>query len=575
MDEWREDTQPERYEGASAIEKNAGDEDLRETRVLPLREKPADTDVRDAGPGSLEDRWARLGVFPSGNDKTQALPDTAHRAEPPARPGPRADDTRGPAAPGRTAPSGGRPDASWNAGRPAAPGRTTPSESPADGPRGAGRPAASAPGRPDASWNAGRPAAPGRTTPSESPADVPWDTERTTALRVPRQPGGDPGAKPTDLFSRPGGAHSSGDRGATGSPSASRRPSSAPGAAGFPPASGGPSSDAGTAVFPAASGRPSSAPGAADAPTEFLRPSSDTGAPTEFLTPSSDSGAPTEFLRPSSGPGAPTASRAPVRDPWQEEAGDSAAATHDPHEVTVQLDSVQIGEGLELRRAPGRAGGGGQDAAAGPVFVDESGRRSRLYRRIGLAVGLACAGYAVVMVATLLSGNSDAPWMPVPGQEDKPAGQVETTPQPTGTDATPGSGAGLAPSGTPTTGTPTLPAPDTTAPATGGGTGTGNQPDTTDPTPPTTGQNSTNPAAGGDGTTSTPSDDTVSTPPADQPVSETPDPVTTAPTVGGEAGGTDNLAGAPADQPVVADDGSAAQPEPSTTPAAQSPENVV
>ncbi|OKK12778.1 hypothetical protein AMK33_05255 [Streptomyces sp. CB02400] len=282
-------------------------------------------------------------------------------------------------------------------------------------------------------------------------------------------------------------------------------------------------------------------------------------------------------MRPSSGPGAPTAPRTPVRDPWQEEAGDSAAATHDPHEVTVQLDSVQIGEGLELRRTPGHArhAGGGQDAAGGPVFVDESGRRSRLYRRIGLVVGLACAGYAVVMVATLLSGNSDAPWMPVPGQENKPAGQVETTPQPTETDTTPGSGTSLAPGGTPTTGAPTLPAPDATAPATGGGTGTGNQPDATDPTPTATEQNTTDPATGGDDdATSTPPDDTVSTPPADQPVSETPDPVTTAPTGGGEAG-TDDLAGAPADQPVVADDGSAAQPDPSTTPAAQSPENVV
>ncbi|MFF9483262.1 hypothetical protein [Streptomyces sp. NPDC014676] len=533
MENWREDAQPDRPEAVSAFDGNAEDEDLRETRVLPLREKPADADVRDAG--SLDDRWARLGVFPGGDDKTQVLPDTAHRAEPSARPGPRPGDTRGPAAP-----SAGRPDGPWTARRPAAPGRTTPSGSPVDGPR-----------------HAGRPAAPHRTAPSESRPDVPWDTERTTALRVPRQPGGAPGAKPADPSSRPGGARPSGGRGVTGAPPFGT------GAADFPPASAGPSSEAGTAVFPAASGHSSSAPGAADAPTEFLSPSSDSGAPTEFLSPSSDSGA-------------PTASRTSVRDPWQEEAGDSAAATHDPHEVTVQLDSVQIGEGLELRRAPGRAGGGGQDAAGGPVFVDESGRRSRLYRRIGLAVGLACAGYAVVMVATLLSGNSDAPWMPVPGQEDKPAGQVETTPQPTETDATPGSGTGLLPGGTPTTGTPTLPAPDTTAPVAGGGTGTGNQPDAADPTPPTTEQNSTDPAAGGDeDTSSTPSDDTVSTPPADQPVSEIPDPVTTAPTGGGGADGTDDLADAPADQPVVADDGSAAQPDPSTTPAAQSPENVV
>lgn len=510
VEKWREDAQPERPEGVSAFEKNAEDENLRETRVLPLSEKPG-ADLREADAGSIEDRWARLGVFPSGNgnhdnnnDKTQVLPDAAHRAEPPARPEPRSGDGRGPAAPGRTAPSEGRPD----------------------GP-----------------WNAERPAAPRRTTPSESPADDPWDTERTTALRVPRQPGGAPGAsgtpgasgaKTAGPSSRPGGARPSDGHGAAGFPPASRRPSPAPGTTGFPPASG----------------HPSSAPG--------------TG------------GAPTEFLRPASAPGAPTTSRTPVRDPWQEDAGDSAAATHDPHEVTVQLDSVQIGEGLELRRAPGRAGGGGQDAAAGPVFVDESGRRNRLYRRLGLAVGLACAGYAVVMVATLLSGNSDAPWMPVPGQEDKPAGQVETTPGPEETDSTPGSGTSLAPGGTPTTGTPTLPAPGATASATGGGAGTADQPDAADPTPTATRQNTTDPATGGDDdTTSTPPDDTVSTAPVDPPVSEAPDPVTTAPTGGGEAGGTDDLAGAPADRPVVADDDSAAQPDPSTTPTAQSPENVV
>ncbi|MFI1421753.1 hypothetical protein ACH4VX_28050 [Streptomyces sp. NPDC020731] len=511
MEKWREDAQPERPEGVSAFERNAEDEDLRETRVLPLSEKPG-TAPHEADAGSLEDRWARLGVFPGGNDRTQVLPDAAHRAEPSARPGPGTGDGRGPAAPGRTAPSGSRPD----------------------GPR-----------------NAERPAAPHRTTPSGNPADGPWDTERTTALRVPRQPGGilgAPGARTAGPSSRQGGARTSGGHGAAGFPPASRRPSPAPGTTGFPPVSGGSSPGSGTTGLPPASGRPSSAPGTAGAPTEFLRPSSD--------------------------PGAPTTSRTPVRDPWQEGAGDSAAATHDPHEVTVQLDSVQIGEGLELRRAPGRASGG-QDAAAGPVFVDESGRRSRLYRRIGMAVGLACAGYAVVMVATLLSGNSDAPWMPVPGQEDKPAGQVGTTPGPEETGTTPSSGTSLVPGTTPTTGTPTLPAPGATAPATGGGAGTADQPDTADPTPTSTGRNTTNPVTGGDDdATTTPPDDTVSTAPADPPVSEEPDPVTTAPTGGGEAGGTDNVAGAPAGQPVVAD-GSAAQPDPSTTPAAPSPENVV
>ncbi|MEU0675652.1 hypothetical protein ABZ330_22705 [Streptomyces sp. NPDC006172] len=93
---------------------------------------------------------------------------------------------------------------------------------------------------------------------------------------------------------------------------------------------------------------------------------------------------------------------------------------HDPDEVTVQLDSP-----------PGGSRGNGPDASEVPVFVDESGRRSRTFRRIGIAVGLACAAYAVVIVGTLLSGNSSAPWLPVPGpKDDEPARQVDTTPQP-------------------------------------------------------------------------------------------------------------------------------------------------
>ncbi len=134
--------------------------------------------------------------------------------------------------------------------------------------------------------------------------------------------------------------------------------------------------------------------------------------------------------------------------------------------MTVQLDAVQIGAGAVLRRTPGA----GAAPEAAPVFVDESGRRNRLYRRIGLAVGLACAGYAVVMVATLLSGNSDAPWMPVPGQEGKPAEQVETTPGPSATDPVPSSGTSLDPGlGTPTPGASDLPGPGASAPAAGGG----------------------------------------------------------------------------------------------------------
>ncbi|MET8566492.1 hypothetical protein [Streptomyces sp. NPDC004783] len=146
------------------------------------------------------------------------------------------------------------------------------------------------------------------------------------------------------------------------------------------------------------------------------------------------SAAPTRAF-PAPGPG-----NAAPRDPWHETPGvldaDAPAPvtggvdhTHDPHEVTVQLDAVQLGDGV-LRRV---GGSGGKHAAAdvsdGPVFVDESGRRSRRFRRIGIALGVACSVYAVVIVSTLLSGNSDAPWIPVPDQEQgQPAGQVEPSP---------------------------------------------------------------------------------------------------------------------------------------------------
>src|SRR5690606_15009798 len=139
----------------------------------------------------------------------------------------------------------------------------------------------------------------------------------------------------------------------------------------------------------------------------------------------------------------------------------------DPHEVTVQLDAVQFGEGGVLGRAPATPKSGERDGADGPVFVDESGRRSRRYRRIGMAVGLACACYAAVIVATLLSGNSDAPWLPVPGQqqEQQPAAEVETSPRPGETDATPASGTSLLPGGSPSPGASTLPRPGTGVPA--------------------------------------------------------------------------------------------------------------
>ncbi|WP_393082414.1 hypothetical protein [Streptomyces sp. LN704] len=144
--------------------------------------------------------------------------------------------------------------------------------------------------------------------------------------------------------------------------------------------------------------------------------------------------------------------------PW--ERPEEPDHTHDPHEVTVQLDGA--GRRLEDRLvARTKDTPGVPDSSDGPVFVDESGRRSRRFRRLGILVGIACAAYAVVIVATLLSGSSDAPWLPVPGQQDDtPAGQVHTSPLPTDS-VKPSGASGGAPPGA------SAAVDDTTTPAAG------------------------------------------------------------------------------------------------------------
>ncbi|MET8096957.1 hypothetical protein ABZV29_10825 [Streptomyces sp. NPDC005236] len=125
---------------------------------------------------------------------------------------------------------------------------------------------------------------------------------------------------------------------------------------------------------------------------------------------------------------------------WENPGG--SADGNDPDEVTIQLD----GAGLGPLARPGKDVPATAEISEGPVFVDESGRRSRRYRRLGMLVAVACAVYAVVIVATLLSGNSNAPWLPVPGQEeDTPAGQVESSPLPTQSVNRSGKGATAAP----------------------------------------------------------------------------------------------------------------------------------
>ncbi|WMI59027.1 hypothetical protein RBH85_21220 [Streptomyces rochei] len=281
-------------------------------------------------------------------------------------------------------------------------------------------------------------------------------------------------------------------------------------------------------------------------------------------------------------PGPATAS---LRDPWQDApdsldaAGEAADHTHDPHEVTVQLDAVQLGDGV-LRRADGpRHATKGPEGSDGPVFVDASGRRSRLYRRLGIAVGVACAVYAVVIVSTLLSGNSNAPWLPVDGQQEgKPTGQVDTTPLPSQS-VLPSETGGAAPGTSPSAGTgvTTAPGTDATAPGTSGD---ARQPGTSADPDPSRSPAGTRPGGDGAATAPGPSQSSQAPPPASpdpsvptgdgEPTGEPTGP-TTEPTTGTDPGVDTNADGA--SDPVLAagPDG----PDTTRTPAPLSPENTL
>ncbi|MEW5355166.1 hypothetical protein E0E62_22435 [Streptomyces sp. 16-176A] len=117
----------------------------------------------------------------------------------------------------------------------------------------------------------------------------------------------------------------------------------------------------------------------------------------------------------------------------------------------------------------------------GPVFVDASGRRSKVLRRIGLLVGCACLTYALVLGAafmgwgTSLNPSSLLPFGGGRGGDRGGAGVPGGRPPQDGTGrqaVLPGGAAPTAhPSGTPTTlptavpsGAPTAPSDGTSAP---------------------------------------------------------------------------------------------------------------
>ncbi|MFD9429307.1 hypothetical protein [Streptomyces sp. NPDC060002] len=208
---------------------------------------------------------------------------------------------------------------------------------------------------------------------------------------------------------------------------------------------------------------------------------------------------------------------------------------HDADELTVQLAGVD----------PGSAAGAfgtrleSQDGAGTPVFVDESGRRSRRLRLLGVAVGVACAVYALVIVVTLVSGNSSAPWLPLPGLGgDTPAGKVETSSVPS---------ASASPSGSDSA-APNAGSPDSTASVSSTGGGATDAPGATaSPGRPTasalpeasTGTTPVNPTATATASSPAASDSAVASPEASQPDSA----ASASPSAVDDTGGTGEVVG--------------------------------
>ncbi|MFE7370325.1 MULTISPECIES: hypothetical protein [Streptomyces] len=112
-------------------------------------------------------------------------------------------------------------------------------------------------------------------------------------------------------------------------------------------------------------------------------------------------------------------------DNWRE--GQRTGHTHEPNDATIQLDGL----GRQLAELPGEPAP--PDGSDGPVFVDESGRRSKTYRRLGWVLASVCVAYAVTLVLAVLGGNSSAPWLPLSGTEKAKAEQAEEAPAPDGT----------------------------------------------------------------------------------------------------------------------------------------------
>ncbi|WP_256925101.1 hypothetical protein [Streptomyces sp. Amel2xC10] len=112
------------------------------------------------------------------------------------------------------------------------------------------------------------------------------------------------------------------------------------------------------------------------------------------------------------------------------------------------------------RRKHGGGDGTADGTADGPVFVDNSGRRSKLLRRVGVLLGIGCLAYAAVLGAAFMGwGTSLTPSSLLPFGGGQGGGGQGDGGRPGGFGPAGGAGAEV---GAPPTGA-AFPSPSTTA----------------------------------------------------------------------------------------------------------------
>jgi hypothetical protein len=140
--------------------------------------------------------------------------------------------------------------------------------------------------------------------------------------------------------------------------------------------------------------------------------------------------------------GAYSAPPDPAPDPWPLYKDHAAYGQTAVHEACAALDDrtayEEGGAHPETEHPP----------AAGPVFVDSSGRRLRRVRRLGQIVVVLAAGYLALMVSTALGGpTTSSPFLPLPAPPKATAERHTPAPMEsrtaTGSDGTAGSGGEL------------------------------------------------------------------------------------------------------------------------------------